>query len=138
MTEEELIAYKKRWYLKNRIKRLSQEKERRGNLVFAANKLYQRAKANAKRRNIEFNLDFSDIVVPEKCPIFPWLKLTAISGEGFVDTNISLDRIDSTKGYIKGNVQVISYKANRNKNNSSLKELMALGKWARRVSKTNN
>ena len=33
-----------------------------------------------------------------------------------------LKKIDSSKGYIKGNIQVISFKANRLKNNGTIEE----------------
>lgn len=39
------------------------------------------------------------------------------------DDSYSLDRIDSSKGYIKGNVWVISLRANRIKNDSTPDEL---------------
>lgn len=84
-------------------------------------RILQRAKTRAVRKGLEFNLELSDIVIPKACPIF---------GTSFVygdnDYAASLDRVDSTKGYIKGNVQVISNKANRIKNNVTTKELEKL------------
>jgi hypothetical protein len=41
----------------------------------------------------------------------------------------TLDRIDSTKGYIKENIQVISFKANRLKNNATVDELKSILKY---------
>lgn len=80
-------------------------------------KLWTRAMSRAKRRGREFNIDISDIVVPERCPILnrPLIPNT--------EDAPSLDRIDSTKGYIKGNVRVISKRANALKNNFNYEEL---------------
>ena len=46
-----------------------------------------------------------------------------IGTKGNYEFSPSLDRIDNTKGYIKGNVQVISKKANSMKNSASIEEL---------------
>lgn len=43
----------------------------------------------------------------------------------------SVDRIDSGKGYIKGNVWVISRKANVMKNNATFKELKEFAEWVK-------
>lgn len=69
-----------------------------------------------------FNIDLSDIVIPKVCPI---LGIPLTKGVKRVPCNNSpsLDRIDSTKGYVKGNVQVISHRANRLKSDASLQEL---------------
>ena len=42
----------------------------------------------------------------------------------------SLDRIDSTKGYLKGNVHIISWRANNLKKDATLEEMVLLGEWA--------
>lgn len=83
--------------------------------------LYNSAKVRAKQRNEEFSITIEDIVVPDVCPIFG-IPLE-YHREIKQDNSYSLDRIDSNKGYIKGNVWVISLRANRIKNDSTPEEL---------------
>lgn len=79
------------------------------------------AKNRALKFNLPFDLDLSDIIIPEVCPL---LEITLCKGEGSVQTSSpSLDRIIPDKGYVKGNVWVISHRANMLKNSSSLEEL---------------
>jgi hypothetical protein len=78
------------------------------------------AKSRAKRFGREFSLDELDIVVPEVCP---YLKIPFTKENG-----MSLDRIDSSRGYTKDNVQVISRKANTMKNNATKEELIQFAK----------
>ena len=85
-------------------------------------KLFKDARKRAKEFHREFNLNMSDISIPSECPI---LHIPLISSHNGPPTNNSpsLDRIDSSKGYIKGNVKVISMRANRLKQDSSIEEL---------------
>jgi hypothetical protein len=45
------------------------------------------------------------------------------NGKGPGDTSPSLDRIDSNLGYIKGNIKVISFKANRIKSDAVITDV---------------
>ena len=67
-------------------------------------------------------LTIEDIFIPKLCPYYHEPLLTDIK-YCYDDFYYSIDRIDSTKGYIKGNVQVISRKANTMKNNASIEML---------------
>ena len=78
------------------------------------------AKSRAKKKDREFNLELSDITIPERCPILGVLL------QYNSDYAPSIDRIDSSKGYIKGNVRVISKRANVLKNNATIEELKAV------------
>lgn len=75
--------------------------------------LWNQARQRSKKSGLEFNIEISDVIIPTHCP---YLKVPIVSP--------SLDRIDNSKGYIKGNVEVISLKANRMKSNATFKELI--------------
>lgn len=49
------------------------------------------------------------------------------------DGSPSLDRVDNTRGYVPGNVLVISWKANQIKSNATLAELESIVAWLRSV-----
>lgn len=90
--------------------------------------LWKMARHRAKEGNIEFSISPADILVPEFCPYLE----TKFSFENKA-TIPSLDRIDPTKGYIKGNIQVISWMANQMKNNASIEQLMVFAKGIMQV-----
>ena len=89
--------------------------------------MWSGSKSRAKRDNLEFNIDHDDVIIPEFCPI---LHTRLEVSKGSVSHNSpSLDRIDPSKGYIKGNVQVISYKANTMKSNADIQDLVLFAGW---------
>jgi hypothetical protein len=84
--------------------------------------ILRRAKKRAARENLPFNIELSDIIIPEKCPILNIpLKLNFISAG---DDSPSLDKIDPLKGYVKGNVKVISRLANIMKAHASIEQII--------------
>lgn len=48
--------------------------------------------------------------------------------KGRVNTNVSVDRIDSTKGYTKDNIQLVTMAANQMKNDLQMDEFISLCK----------
>jgi hypothetical protein len=91
--------------------------------------LFQLARHRALKKGIEFNIEISDIVIPETCPILGLPIKKSIDGNR--DLSPSLDRIDNEKGYIKGNIQVISFKANAMKLTADKSELINFANWVR-------
>lgn len=92
---------------------------------FYAKKMWSRAKTRAKKKNLPFNIDYADVVIPEYCPILN-IKLTTKLGRGVSDNCPSLDKINPTLGYVKGNVMVISALANRIKTNANSEQVEAV------------
>lgn len=83
--------------------------------------LLSNAKQRARRAGLEFDITEEDVRIPARCPL---LGIELRSNEGHLqDDSPSLDRINPAKGYIRGNVQVISHLANRAKNNLSAGQL---------------
>lgn len=78
-------------------------------------------KARAKRKGVPFDLSLEDLVIPECCPVLG-MKLVKRLGH-FADESPSIDRIVPSLGYTKGNVRIISYRANRIKCHASREDL---------------
>lgn len=69
-----------------------------------------------------------DILVPDTCPI---LGISLKAGVRVTDASPSLDRVINELGYVRGNVRVISHKANRIKSNASLHDVLAVADYIR-------
>lgn len=92
--------------------------------------LLRSAKARAKRKGLPFNITVEDIVIPTHCPL---LGIPLASGRKTTPNSPSLDRMIPRLGYVKGNVWVISHRANAIKHNATLEELEALARNLRRA-----
>ena len=83
--------------------------------------LVNNARSRAKQKNLPFdNITPADIKIPDLCPVLG-IKLRINEGQSGPDSP-SLDRIDPSLGYVKGNVRIISHRANQLKNDASLHE----------------
>ena len=65
---------------------------------------------SARKRNLDFNLTIEDFYIPDVCPV-----LGVPFDYDVVNLCPSVDRLDNNKGYIKGNVCIMSTLANRMK-----------------------
>lgn len=90
---------------------------------------YERSKfikirAKSGRLGIPFNLTMEDFIVPERCPVFGTLLVSPMLSGRHASMNApSIDRVIPSKGYVKGNVRIISYRANLLKSDATLDEL---------------
>jgi len=88
------------------------------------------ARTRAKYKDLAFDLtnDYVYTLANDLCPIFNAPMSYGGTGKQ-VWNSASLDRIDPLKGYIQGNVAVISFKANTIKSNATSSEIFAVGRW---------
>lgn len=96
---------------------------------------YLHIRDNAGKRNIEFNLSFEFLCKLFKkqkgfCAITkkPIIFAETIKSHKNGKTTASLDRIDSSKGYIKNNVQWVHKDVNKMKSNLNEKDFIELCK----------
>ncbi len=76
---------------------------------------------------LEFTITESDLQMIDVCPVLgiplDW------SPSARKDNTPSIDRFDSSKGYVPGNVAIISWRANNLKSNGTLDEFKRLVEW---------
>lgn len=111
-------VYQNRYYETNREHDL--DRQQRLRWANPERTLLRNAKGRAKLKGLPFDLTLQDITIPERCPVF---DIPIIIGGECKENSPSLDRVSPKLGYIKGNVRVISWKANRKKQDSTIDEL---------------
>lgn len=95
--------------------------------------MYKNALQRARRDKMSFDIDIEYLksIKTDRCPIFDiklsWGKI----GEGHTNTanSPSIDKIKPEYGYVKGNVCIISNKANTIKQDASYEELYKVADW---------
>jgi hypothetical protein len=136
---EKNIGYNKEWYQKTRdqnrekdiLRYRKMKKEQPWILAYRA------VKTRAKKKNMEFNLteDYLMSIWSLTCPVlgiplYPAVYESGNSRTGSKakphDNSPTIDRIDSSKGYIIGNVCIMSYRANMIKNCGTIDEHRAI------------
>ena len=90
--------------------------------------MWFKAKKRAEKKKSPFTIREEDLKIPTHCPVFGF-PLRRKEGRGPGERSPSLDRVDRSKGYEPGNVEVISAKANRIKNDATLDELKLVAAW---------
>ena len=89
------------------------------------------AKYRARIKEVPFNLDedYLHSIYTETCPVFKTKMSMKVRKGGKQNDSISIDRLIPELGYVKGNVVMISMRANWIKSNATLEELKMLVKW---------
>ena len=127
--KERKKEYHKEYYLK------PENRERRREYNNSIRGRWHVAKKRSSIRNLEFNitLEYLESIYPDDslCPLLS-IPLDWSTPPNHPSTP-SLDRIDSSKGYIKGNVQWVSWRANRLMSNATPDELLMLAQNYKKI-----
>ena len=103
--------------------------DRRSN-TSAALRWYQ-AKRRAAEFELDFDIDIDDCEAPELCPVIG-IPLYSNPNGPPTDNSPTVDRIIPSMGYVKGNVAVISNRANRIKNDGTYEDIRLVADWLKR------
>ena len=91
--------------------------------------MHQSAKKRSRKKGRLCNITIEDIreLYTERCPLLDIeLDWETSGGKRASDNSPSLDRVDSSKGYVKGNLWIVSWRANMIKNDATPQELLAI------------
>jgi hypothetical protein len=87
-------------------------------------------RGNKRKLRSELSIEYYKSLIVDTCPLLG-VRLTYENFKGNAPSNYAtLDRIDPNKGYVEGNVQIVSFRANTLKSNATLEELkMIVKNW---------
>lgn len=126
---EKFAAQKLRWQQvsKNKVV-ITPSKSRKPNESFQdyLGRNWNNLRSRKRCLGFEFTLWPNDLTFPTHCPVLGMeLDYTGKNQ----DNSWSMDRLDSDKGYVPGNVFIISKRANRLKNDGTREEHEKIAKW---------
>lgn len=98
--------------------------------------LIRQAKYRAKQRGTLFKITAADVApCPEFCPLLG-IPIFVADGCGALGPNSpTLDRINNDRGYVPGNVMIVSHLANSSKRELNSTQLMCLATNLKRFEK---
>lgn len=86
-------------------------------------------KVVSKQKGVPFDLTNEDVERPTHCPVLGMELDYSADAKRRPDNKATLDRFKPELGYVKGNVRVISFRANFLKSNGTLEEFIKLIGW---------
>lgn len=122
-------AYTRKWYNANKESRLLTIRAYK--IANWAKRMVSTCRHRAKAAGLPFNIEPEDLEMPAVCPV---LGIPLEPGTDHIQPNSpSVDRIIPDLGYTKGNVAVISARANSIKQNATWEEILKVGYWLKAV-----
>ena len=124
--KEKLKAQRKEYNQRPYVKEKQAEHQRNWRKANRIRSLYNNIVAKCKFYDLPCDLAIEDIIVPDFCPV---LGIELTWSDHKTNSTPSVDRLIPEKGYVRGNICVISERANRLKNNATQEELQAIVKY---------
>lgn len=119
----------RRYHAANRDRLLARQAEHRrarkagpDSVQWALKKLVSDADRRARDRGLPFGITPADLETPLHCPLLGLPLIYQATGRR-VAASASIDRISSSGGYTKGNVWIVSWRANQIKSDATPDEL---------------
>lgn len=102
--------------------------------------LLSRIRSKCSKDGINFDLTIEDLRIPDKCPVLGIPLRFGKMDKGYAanadESSPSVDRIDPEGGYVRGNVIIVSWRANRIKGNATLRELRDIANFYEKLTTT--
>jgi hypothetical protein len=91
-------------------------------------------KARAALKGVPFDIDYNYIlsIAPDECPVFG-TPFSFLGNKVLGPDSATLDRLDPIKGYVRGNIAVISHKANMVKSACGSADIQKVADWLRNL-----
>lgn len=123
---QQIVLEKKR---KTSLKQIAADRKYRA--AHLERHIWSETRSRATRNDVPFSITVADVVIPERCPVLG----CSIWRDGGTrrDTSPSIDRLIPKLGYIPGNVFVVSWRANRIKNDGTADEHERIAIWMRKM-----
>lgn len=89
-----------------------------------------RIRQRAARRGVPFDIDYKYIynIAPDICPVFG-TPFVFYGAGGHTPESPTVDRLDPAKGYVAGNITIISAKANSIKSAFAADDIWKVALW---------
>ncbi len=91
--------------------------------------LVRSARVRAKKFDLPFDISHEDLVIPEFCPVLGIPILLNCGDARRIPNAPSIDKVIPSRGYVKGNVVVVSWRANKLKSDATIEELGNLARF---------
>jgi hypothetical protein len=123
LTDEQIVENQR---LRNKKKEAKRPKGEARSIDQYLRRKITNIKGKCRKHNIPCDISAEDFTMPEVCPVY---GIKMVWGSDLADGTPSFDRFDPNGGYVKGNVRIISLKANRLKSNATIDDLKAVIAW---------